>query len=91
MGACTSKCQPDASWKPFVTTAVRNVVVNTLVVEPTLYMVKDCGCKKCAKVNKRLPNPEEAMKHNHLLEESRRSLQSDDANVSKRKTITPRQ
>ncbi len=73
MGACCSReCKTEASWKPFVTTSVRNVVVNTLVTEPTLWMVKDCSCKKCAKVNKRVPTHEEALRHGKVLDESKR-------------------
>ncbi len=83
MGLCGSRCKTDAPWKPFVTTTVRNVVVHTLVVEPSLYMVKECGCKSCRKVNKRKPNPEEAMKHNGLLEDMRRTLSGDDKKTKK--------
>jgi hypothetical protein len=73
MGGCMSReCKSEASWKPFVTTSVRNVVVNTLVIEPTLWMVKDCSCKKCAKVNKRAPTHEEALRHGKVLDESKR-------------------
>jgi hypothetical protein len=89
MGSCMSTCKTDAPWKPFVTTAVRNVVVNTLVVEPTLYMVKDCSCKKCMRVNKRDPNPEEALRHSNLVDEVKRSY-SEDPNASKRKSMAVR-
>ncbi len=68
-------------------TTVRNVVVNTLVVEPTLYMVKDCACKKCAKVNKRKPTHEEAHQFGNMVEEAKRE---DPLNSSKRKSIAIR-
>lgn len=67
-----------------MTTSVRNVVVNTLVVEPTLYMVKDCGCKKCARVNKRVPTDEEAHRYSNMVDEVKRT-QTEDAN--KRKSV----
>lgn len=91
MGCISSKCSTEAAWKPFVTTQVRNVVVNTLLLEPTLYMVKDCNCKICAKVNKREPSHEEAMKYNAILEDAKRSLQSaDESLANKRKSVAIR-
>jgi hypothetical protein len=35
-------------------------------------MVKDCACKKCAKVNKRPPTHEEALRHGKVLDEAKR-------------------
>ena len=90
MGSCTSKCKTDAPWKPFVTTTVRNVVVNTLVVEPSLYMVKECGCKKCVKVNKRQPNHEEALRYSSMLDDVKRAQSPEDINASKRKSMAIR-
>jgi hypothetical protein len=87
MGSCTSKCKTDAPWKPFVTTEVRNVVVNTLVVEPSLYMVKECGCKKCARVNKRKPTHEEAHRYSNMVDEMKRAHSTEDVNASKRKSM----
>ncbi len=87
MGLCSSTCKTEQPWKPFVETTVRNVVVNTLVVEPTLYMVKDCACKKCAKVNKRKPTHEEAHQFGNMVEEAKRE---DPLNSSKRKSIAIR-
>ncbi len=87
MGACTSKCKTDAPWKPFVTTSVRNVVVNTLVVEPSLYMVKECGCKKCAHVNKREPTHEEAHRYSNMVDEMKRMQTDEGAAANKRKSM----
>lgn len=72
MGSClSSECKTEAAWKPFVTTSVKNMVVNTLVMEPTLWMVKDCACKKCANVNKRQPTEEEYLRHGKILDEAK--------------------
>lgn len=95
MGNCLGQCKTDAPWKPFVTTTVRNVVVHSLIIEPSLCMVKECGCKKCRRVNKRAPNPEEAMKYNGMLEDVRRSqayalASTEDSNTNKRKSIAIR-
>lgn len=90
MGACTSKCKIDAPWKPFVTTSVRNVVVNTLVVEPKLYMVKECGCKKCARVNKREPTHEEAHRYSNMVDEIKRMQTDEGAVANKRKSVALR-
>jgi hypothetical protein len=86
MGLCNSTCKTEQPWKPFVETTVRNVVVHTLVVEPSLYMVKDCACKKCAKVNKRKPTHEEALQFSGMVEEAKR----EDLNSSKRKSMATR-
>lgn len=88
MGCIGSKCKTDAPWKPFVTTTVRNVVVHTLVVEPTLYMVKECGCKKCIRVNKREPTHEEAHRYSNMVDEIKRA-QTDEggAGPNKRKSV----
>lgn len=72
MGSCLSfECATEASWKPFVTTTVKNVVTNTLISEPTLWMVKDCACKKCTKVNKRQPTEEEYLRHGRILDDAK--------------------
>ncbi len=71
-----------------MTTSVRNVVSHTLMVEPSLYMVKECACRSCRKVNKRKPTAEEAMKHNGLLEDMRRTLSGED--LTKRKSVAIR-
>ncbi len=68
----SSECKSEGAWKPFITTSIRNVVTNSLVTESTLWMVKDCACKKCAKVNKRKPTPEEDLRHGRLVDESKR-------------------
>jgi hypothetical protein len=87
MGCIGSKCNTDAPWKPFVTTTVRNVVVHTLVVEPTLYMVKDCPCKKCMKVNKRTPNHEEALRYSNMVDEIKRAQSEESGAANKRKSV----
>ncbi len=68
-----------------MTTTARNVITNTLVVEPTLYMVKDCACAKCAGVTKRAPNPEEATRHNRMLEDAKRALVQVEDSIAKNK------
>ncbi len=88
MGLCGSRCSSDAPWKPFVTTSVRNVVTHTLMVEPSLYMVKECACKSCRTVNQRKPTAEEAMKYNGLLDDMRKSLSGEEP--SKRKSMAIR-
>ena len=87
MGVCSSSCKTEQPWKPFIETTVRNVVVNSLVVEPKLFMVKDCACKKCAKVNKRKPTHEEALQFSGMVEEAKRE---DSMNSSKRKSMAIR-
>ncbi len=88
MGICGSTCKTEQPWKPFVETTVKNVVVNTLVMEPKLFMVKDCACKKCAKVNKRKPTHEEALQFSGMVEEAKRA--EDPLNSSKRKSMVIR-
>lgn len=87
MGICSSSCKTEQPWKPFIETHIRNVVVHNLVSEPTLYMVKDCACKKCVKVNKRKPTHEEALQFGGMVEEAKRE---DSANASKRKSMAIR-
>ena len=83
MGSCmSSQCKTEAHWKPFVTTTVKYVVTHALVTEPTLWMVKDCACKKCAKVNKRVPTEEEYLRHGKILEESKRKSMAISVGVS---------
>jgi hypothetical protein len=45
-------------------------------------MVKDCACKKCAKVNKRVPTEEEYLRHGKILEESKRKSMAISVGVS---------
>ncbi len=88
MGACCSKkCNSDKQWKPFVVYSVKNVVVNTLVSEPSLVMVKDCPCKKCSSAKGRPPNDEEAIKYAGLLKEAQNQKEKDKEKDTKRVSV----